>query len=110
VVFFPNSTNPNLPTLQGEPFLPIPNAPKGKLHIFDSYVTWKTTPKLTLAMEADYVIERLYTNSAPSETWGGAGYLRYQFFPRWAIAGRAEYLEDEGGFSAAQRRLSKRRQ
>jgi Putative beta-barrel porin-2, OmpL-like. bbp2 len=101
VVFFPNSTNPNLPTLQGEPFLPIPNAPKGKLHIFDSYVTWKTTPKLTLAMEADYVIERLYTNSAPSETWGGAGYLRYQFFPRWAIAGRAEYLEDGGGFSAA---------
>lgn len=47
-------------------------------------------------MEADYVIERLYTNSAPSEAWGGAGYLRYQFFPRWAVSGRAEYLEDEG--------------
>ena len=28
---------------------------------------------------------------------GGAGYLRYQFFPRWAVSGRPEYLEDQGG-------------
>ena len=96
-VFFPNSTDPSLPTLQGEPFLPIVNAPKGRLHIFDSYATWQTTPKLTLALEADYVIERLFTNSYPDRTWGGAGYIRYQFSPRNAIAGRAEYLDDQGG-------------
>jgi Putative beta-barrel porin-2, OmpL-like. bbp2 len=97
VALLPNSTDPTLPTLQGEPFLPIPNAPKGKLHIFDSYATWQTTPKLTLALEADYLIQRLFTNSYPARTWGGAGYARYQISPRIAIAGRAEYLADQGG-------------
>ena len=97
VALLPNSTDPTLPTLQGEPFLPIINAPKGKLHIFDSYATWQTTPKLTLALEADYVIERLFTNSYPARTWGGAGYARYQISPRLAIASRAEYLDDQGG-------------
>jgi hypothetical protein len=97
VMILANSTNPNLPALQGVPFLPIPDAPKGKLDIFDSYVSWQATTNLTLAMEADYVIERLYTNSAPSRTWGGAGYARYQISPRLAIAGRAEYLDDVGG-------------
>jgi hypothetical protein len=97
VMFLPNSTNPNLPTEQGEPFLPIQPAPKGKLHIFDSYATWQASPRLTLGLEGDYVIERLYTNSKPSEAWGGAGYARYQLSPRLAIGGRAEYLSDRGG-------------
>jgi hypothetical protein len=97
VMFLPNSTDPTLPTEQGEPFLPIPNAPKGKLHIFDTYATLQASRKLTFALEADYVIQRLSTNSAPARTWGGAGYVRYQITPRLAIAGRSEYLEDQGG-------------
>jgi putative OmpL-like beta-barrel porin-2 len=97
VLFLPNSTTPGLPTQQGVPFLPIAHAPKGKLHIIDSYATWQATPKLTLAAEGDYVIERLQTNSAPQRTWGGAGYARYQLSPRVAVAGRAEYLADQGG-------------
>jgi len=97
VEIFPNSTNPDLPNLQGEPFLPIPNSPKGKLHIIDTYGTWQATQHLMLALEADYVIERLYTNSYPQVTWGGAGYARYQLSPRVAIAGRAEYMSDKGG-------------
>ena len=106
VEFLPNSTNPSLPTEQGEPFLPIPYAPKGKLDIFDSYGTWQATPKLSLALEGDYVIERLYTNSFPQVTWGGAGYARYQISPRVAVAARAEFLDDEGGlFSAATQEL-----
>lgn len=97
VMFLPNSTNPDLPNLQGQAFLPIQPSPKGKLHIIDAYGTWQAKPKLTLALEADYVIERLYTNSYPARTWGGAGYARYQISPRIAIAGRAEYLDDQGG-------------
>jgi len=46
-VLLPSSTDPSLPTLQGIPFAPIPNPPKGKLHIFDSYATWTATAKLT---------------------------------------------------------------
>ena len=103
VVFFNGSatTTPpvgsTLPTLQGVQFQPIPNPPTGHLHIFDSYVTWNASPKVTLALEADYVIERLLNNSSPSHTEGTAGYARYQLAPKVAVAGRAEYLTDRGG-------------
>ncbi|MBZ5726041.1 MAG: porin [Acidobacteriia bacterium] len=97
VQFLPNSTATNLPTAQGVPFQPIPNAPNGKLHIFDSYLTWQASPKVTLALEGDYVIQRLFTSSAPSHTSGGAVYARYQLTPKLAIAARTEYLSDRGG-------------
>jgi hypothetical protein len=97
VQFLPNYTGVGLPAAQGIPFEPIPNAPSGKLHIFDSYLTWQASSKLTLALEGDYVIQRLLTNSAPSHTSGGAAYARYQVSPRFAIAARTEYLSDRGG-------------
>ncbi len=97
VQYLPNYTGSSLPTVQGLAFEPIPNAPNGKLHIFDSYVTWQASPKLAFALEADYVIERLLASSAPSHTDGGAGYARYQFTPKLAIAARTEYLSDRGG-------------
>ena len=97
VQFLPNSTNANLPTEQGLPFEPILNPPNGKLHVFDSYLTWQASSKLTFAVEGDYVIERLLTSSAPSHTTGGAGYARYQLTPKFAIAARTEYLSDRGG-------------
>ena len=86
-----------LPTQQGTPFEPILNAPKGKLHVLDTYATWQPTPKLTLAIEGDYVVQRLTTTSPPLHTAGGAGYARYQLTPRTAFTGRAEYLSDRGG-------------
>jgi len=95
--YVPGSTQPNLPTQQGIPFLPIVNPPNGKLHIFDTYATWTATPKLTFAAEVDYVIQRLLTTSPPSHTSGGALYARYQLLPRIAVAARAEYLSDRGG-------------
>ena len=97
VAFLPGSTATNLPTEQGVPFQPIPNAPNGKLHILDSYATWQVSPKLTLAMEGDYVIQRLLTSSPPSHTSGAAGYARYQLTPKLAVAARTEYLSDRGG-------------
>lgn len=98
----PNDTSGTLPTLQGIPFEPIPNAANGKLHIFDTYATWQATPKLSFVGEADYVVQRLLTTSPPSHTDGGALYARYQITPRVAIAARTEYLSDRGGlFSGA---------
>jgi hypothetical protein len=92
-----------IPVQPGLSFAPIIPAPNGRLHIFDSYVSWQTTPKLTLAIEGDYVIERLWKNSAPGESSapshvdGGAAYAKYQINPKFALAGRAEYLSDRGG-------------
>jgi hypothetical protein len=96
VQFLPNSTA-SLPTAQGIPFVPIPNPPSGKLHIFDSYVTWLASSKLTFALEGDYVIQRLLTSSAPLHTSVVCGYARYQLTPKVAIAARTEYLSDRGG-------------
>ena len=100
VVYFPLGAPPglgNLPTQQGVPFEPIRPAPTGKLHIFDSYVTWQASPKLTFALEADWVIQRNFSNSAPARADGGAIYGRYELTPKVALAGRAEYLSDRGG-------------
>lgn len=98
VMYFPNGgAPPDAPSVQGVPFEPITNPPKGKLDILDSYLTWQTTSKLTLAGEADDEIQRLYTNSAPEHTVGGVIYSQYQFAPKFAIAGRAEYMSDRGG-------------
>jgi hypothetical protein len=91
------------PVQPGLCLAPIDPAPDGKAHIFDSYVTWNAAPKLTFALEGDYVIQRLWANaapgesSAPAEVYGGVGYARYQFKPRMALAGRGEYLNDKGG-------------
>lgn len=92
-----------IPVQPGLTFQAISPAPNGKLHIFDSYVSWQAAPKLTFALEGDYVIQRTWKttapgeSSAPSHTMGGAGYAKYQFTPKLAFAGRVEYLSDRGG-------------
>jgi hypothetical protein len=99
------SSSGPIPVQPGLTFQAITPAPNGKLHIFDSYVNWQAAPKLTFALEGDYVIEREWQNtntalgesSSPSHVIGGAGYAKYQFSPKIAVAGRAEYLSDRGG-------------
>jgi hypothetical protein len=93
----PGPADIGLPELQGMPFRPIRPAPDGRLHIIDNYLSWQITPKLLTVFEGDYVIERLFRNSAPAYTWGGAAYARYQFLPKLAIGARSEYLSDRGG-------------
>ena len=100
------------PVQPGLCFAPITPAPDGKQHIFDSYATWNASPKLTFALEGDYVISREWANAAPGESSapshvdGGAGYAHFQWTPRVALAGRSEYLSDRGGlFSGATQAL-----
>ncbi|MBV9479872.1 MAG: porin [Acidobacteria bacterium] len=87
----------------GLSFQAIRPAPDGRTHIFDSYATWQPTAKLTLALEGDYFIARLWKDaafgrsSAPSHVDGGAAYLQYQLTRKIALATRAEYLSDRGG-------------
>ncbi len=89
-----------VPVQPGLCFQQISPAPNGKTNIFDSYVTWQATPKLSLVLEGDYEIVRLGApgqSSAPSDVWGGAAYAKYQITPRTYLAGRTEYLADKGG-------------
>ncbi len=56
-----------------------------------------------MAVEGDYVIERLWRNEALARSWatshvaGGAVYARYQLTQKLGVAARAEYLSDRGG-------------
>jgi hypothetical protein len=99
----PTSTSGPIPVQPGLTFTAIRPAPDGRLHIFDSYVSWQVAPKLTVALEGDYVIQREWRtsspgrSSAPSHVIGGAVYAQYQLAPKIAVAGRAEYLSDRGG-------------
>ena len=100
VIYSPPGTSAgvgDLPTQQGVPFEPIHAAPTGKLHIFDSYATWQATKALTFAADADWVIERNFSYSAPSRVTGGTIYGRYELTPKVAVGARAEYLSDRGG-------------
>jgi hypothetical protein len=98
----PTAAQQNLPNQQGTYILPIANAPNGHLQIIDTYVTWQPLQALTLAAEADYVQQRLYSYSVPDRVEGGALYLGYQFSTKIALAARVEYLADIGGlFSGA---------
>jgi hypothetical protein len=97
------STYCTVPLQPGLCEAPITPPPNGKLDIFDTYATWQATPKLTLAGEGDYVIEREWANaargesSAPEHVDGGAGYAQYQLNAKTALAARGEYLSDRGG-------------
>ena len=88
------STQPTQPGLPTEGIVP---SPRGRFQVLDTYATWNVTDKLTLAGEADYVINRVEEFSAPSRVTGGAAYARYQFTPKFALAARGEYLSDRGG-------------
>ncbi len=94
-----------IPVQPGLTFQAISPAPNGKLHILDSYVSWQATSKLVFALEGDYVIQREWKNtntalgqsSVPFHDIGGAAYVKYQFTPKFAVAGRTEYMSDRGG-------------
>ena len=92
-----------IPVQPGLSFQAIRPAPDGRTHIFDSYVSWQATPRLSLALEGDYFIQRLWRDEAPgrsstpSHVAGGAAYIRYQLNPVFAVASRAEYMSDRGG-------------
>jgi len=92
-----------IPVQPGLCFTAIRPAPDGRTHIFDSYINWKATPKVTVALEGDYFIQRLWRDAAPGESSfpshvdGGAVYLQYQLTPKLALGARAEYLSDRAG-------------
>jgi len=99
----PSSTCGPVPVQPGLCFTAINPAPNGRTHIFDSYATWQPNSKLTLALEGDYFLQRLWRNAAPGESSapshvdGTAAYAHYQLSPKFALAARAEYLSDRGG-------------
>lgn len=101
--------NPERPMMPSQPGLPVETirpGPDGRFHVLDSYVTWNLTDRLTVAGEADYVINRIASDAPPSRVIGGAAYAAFRFHPAWMLASRFEYLDDRHGlFSGASQAL-----
>jgi len=89
-----NPTFPILPTQPGLSPDQVQPRPNGRMHIFDLYATFNVTDNLTFALQADNLVDRSFNNSPPSGINGGAAYVRYQFSPGFALAGRFEYVGD----------------
>ena len=89
---------PSLPTQPGLSVTPIVPYYTGKLHIVDTYATWQATPLTSFTIEGDYVVNRNQAPTPDARVYGGAAYARRQLTMHTAIAARAEYLRDEGGF------------
>lgn len=73
--------NPTFAPIASQPGLSIDvirPVPSGRLHVLDTYHTFNVTDKLTLAIEGDYVVGRVFRESPPATVWGGVGYARYQ--------------------------------
>ncbi|MBC8069826.1 MAG: outer membrane beta-barrel protein [Deltaproteobacteria bacterium] len=71
-------------------------------HLADLVATAAPTEKLTLALNGDLIYDRVITNPVTGATaralWaGGILSARYAFTQRWAVAARAEYLQDFDG-------------
>lgn len=98
-----SATDCTVPVQPGLCLSAVNPAPNGKLHILDSYATWQASPRLELAGEGDYVIDRVWANAGPGESSapehvdGGAAYAQYQFTSRRALAVRTEYMSDRDG-------------
>jgi len=87
--FAPVASQPGLST---DVIRPVPS---GRLHILDTYYAFNVTDKLTVGVEGDYVVGRVLRDSPASTVWGGVGYARYQWMPKFALAGRFEYLSEK---------------
>ena len=99
--------NPGIPSLPTQPGLSttVVPGPFHRLHILDSYATWNINPKWTLAVEGDYV-RHAAESAAGAHLSAAAAYARYQFAPKFALAGRSEYLSDRYGlFSGSSQAL-----
>jgi len=89
--------NPTFATVASQPGLStdvIRPVPSGRFHVLDTYHTFNVTDKLTLGVEGDYALGRVFRDSPPATVWGGVGYARYQWTRKFAVAGRFEYLSE----------------
>lgn len=94
------TTNASTSTVPMQPGLPTENispAPNGREHIFDTYASWRATPKLTLIGEADYVLNRTVQEQKPGHVVIGSLTAKYALPHAWNLGARTEYFDDRGG-------------
>jgi hypothetical protein len=82
-----------------------PAGPDGFFKVFDTYVSYTATPKLSLGIDVNYVTNEV-TKADPSISLQGTGaYLRYQATGSAGVSLRYERLDDQGLFGGIEQVL-----
>ena len=68
-------------------------------NLFDTVVAYNWTSKLSLQLNGDYGRVEATAPLKPVDWWGAAGYIKYQFNPKYAFATRYEYYNDPQGYT-----------
>jgi len=73
-------------------------------NLFDTVIAYNWNSKLSFLLNGDYgraegTILDLANPNKPVDWWGGAGYIKYQFNPKYAFATRYEYYNDPNRYT-----------
>jgi hypothetical protein len=83
---------------QEQPDGALPDGPDGFFRVFDSYVAYTATPKLSFGLDANYVTNEVNKSDDALSLQGTGVYARYQPSGPVALSVRYERLDDEGLF------------
>jgi hypothetical protein len=75
-----------------------PQGPDGFFKVFDTYVSYTATPKLSVGLDVNYVTNEVFKTDAALSLQGTGVYARYQASSPAALSLRYERLDDEGLF------------
>jgi hypothetical protein len=90
---------------QEQPDGSLPGGPDGFFRVFDSYVSYTATPRLSFALDVNHTTNQL-TRQDPTLSLTGLGaYARYQLGTPGALSLRYERLDDEGLFGGIEQTL-----
>lgn len=82
-----------------------PNGPDGFFKVFDSYIAYTATPKLSFGLDVNYVTNQSQKADPETALQGTAVYARYQASAPAALSLRYERLDDEGLFGGVEQVL-----
>jgi hypothetical protein len=75
-----------------------PEGPDGLFRVFDTYVAYTATPKLSVGLDVNYVTSEVNKADPALSLQGIGAYARYQVNEPAALSVRYERLDDEGLF------------
>jgi hypothetical protein len=83
----------------------LPNGPNGFFKVFDSYVMYAPTAKVSVAADVNYVTNQTNQGDPTLSLQGLGAYARYQLTTPVGLSVRYERLDDEGLFGGIEQLL-----
>jgi hypothetical protein len=83
---------------QEQPDGAMPGGPDGFFRVFDTYITYTPTAKLSFGVDVNHVTNQVVRGGPKTALQGTGAYARVQATDRTAFAVRYERLDDEGLF------------